>query len=115
MNHVFNVIRQHILPWTTDTQPIESNANLQDRVNWDLQIFHFEKTPPLAPPQLEVGSDQEAESSCTLPPLGHLWLKRKCEALYGFADQNLIVSVSFDVSSRVSSLPIRPRRFSNLQ
>ena len=114
MNHAFNVFRQHILPWTTDTQPIEGNADLQDRVNWDLQIFHFEKTPPLAPPLLEVESDQEAESNYTLPPLGHLWLKRKSEAWYGFADQNLIASVSFDVFSRVSSPPIRPRRFSNL-
>ena len=86
MNHAFNVIRQHILPWTTDTQPIESNADLQDRVYWDLQIVQFEKSPPLAPPLFGVGSDQEAESSCTLPPLGHLWFKRKCEAWYGFAD-----------------------------
>ena len=114
VNHAFNVFRQHILPWTTDTQPIESNADLQDRVYWGLQIIQFEKSPPLAPPLLGVESDQEAESNYTLPPLGHLWLKRKCEAWYGFADQNLIVSVSFDVSSRVSSLPIRPRRFSNL-
>ena len=28
VNHAFNVFRQHILPWTTDTQPIESNADL---------------------------------------------------------------------------------------
>ena len=28
VDHAFNVFRQHILPWTTDTQPIESNADL---------------------------------------------------------------------------------------